>query len=216
MSFGLTEDGATLVQAMAWYHQATSHCVDQCWRRSLSPYGVTRPPWVKPLLKVVYITDEYYIPLQTTTTTTTKEQKQTKNNRGYTVTSHDSEFQKPHGGAVPLSWSVNEGSLLPAVATQLPGQFALHSTATRGGASTLTYNQVQLTTCDGAPWRTDISLALDGGSFEHLKTSVRPLPLLAPSACLDLHHSQATILNPFNKFPGNSDKTFLKHVQEIS
>ena len=26
--------------------QATSHCLSQCWPRSLSPYGVTRPQWV--------------------------------------------------------------------------------------------------------------------------------------------------------------------------
>ena len=83
--------------------------------------------------------------------------------------------------ALTPSWSVHEGSLLPAVATQPPGQFALRSTATHGGASTLTYNRVQLTTLDRAPWRTDISPALDGGSLEHFKTSVRPPPLLAPS-----------------------------------
>ena len=102
-------------------------------------------------------------------------------NRGYTVTSRDSEFQKPHGGVVPPSSNVDEGSLLPAVATQPPGQFALRSMATHDDASTLTYNWVQLMTLDRAPWRTDISPALDGGSFEHFKTSVRPPPLLAPS-----------------------------------
>ena len=31
---------------MAWCHQATSHYLSQCWPRSLSPYGVTRPQWV--------------------------------------------------------------------------------------------------------------------------------------------------------------------------
>ena len=61
--------------------------------------------------------------------------------------------------------TVMECSLLPAVATQPPGQFALHSTATQSDASTLTYNRVQLTTLERAPWRTDISPALDGGSF---------------------------------------------------
>ena len=35
----------TLVQVMAWCRQATSHCLSQCWPRSLSPYGVTRPQW---------------------------------------------------------------------------------------------------------------------------------------------------------------------------
>ena len=32
---------------MAWYRQAASHYLSQCWPRSLSPYGVTRPQWVK-------------------------------------------------------------------------------------------------------------------------------------------------------------------------
>ena len=34
---------STLVQVMAWCRQATSHYLSQCWPRSLSPYGVTRP-----------------------------------------------------------------------------------------------------------------------------------------------------------------------------
>ena len=32
---------------MAWCHEATSHYLSQCWPSSLSPYGVTRPQWVK-------------------------------------------------------------------------------------------------------------------------------------------------------------------------
>ena len=40
-------DKSTLVQVMAWCRQATRHCLNQCWPRSLSPYGVTRPQWVK-------------------------------------------------------------------------------------------------------------------------------------------------------------------------
>ena len=32
---------------MAWCRQATSHYLSQCWPRSMSPYGVTRPQWVK-------------------------------------------------------------------------------------------------------------------------------------------------------------------------
>ena len=32
---------------MAWCRQATSHYLSQCWPRSLSPYDVTRPQWVK-------------------------------------------------------------------------------------------------------------------------------------------------------------------------
>ena len=47
MSLDFTDDESTLVKVMAWCHQATSHYLSQCWPRSLSPYGVTRPQWVK-------------------------------------------------------------------------------------------------------------------------------------------------------------------------
>ena len=47
MSLDLTDDKSTLVQVMAWCRQATSHCMSQCWPRSLSPYGVAMPQWVK-------------------------------------------------------------------------------------------------------------------------------------------------------------------------
>ena len=43
MSLDFTDDQSTLVQVMAWCRQATSHYLSQCWPRSLSPYGVTRP-----------------------------------------------------------------------------------------------------------------------------------------------------------------------------
>ena len=46
-SEGLTDDKSTLGQVMAWCRQATSHYLTQCWPRSLSPYGVPRPQWVK-------------------------------------------------------------------------------------------------------------------------------------------------------------------------
>ena len=49
MSLDLTEDKSTLVQVMAWCRQATSHYLSQCWPRSVSPYGVTRPQWVNSL-----------------------------------------------------------------------------------------------------------------------------------------------------------------------
>ena len=32
---------------MAWCLQATSHYLNHCWLRSISPYGITRPQWVK-------------------------------------------------------------------------------------------------------------------------------------------------------------------------
>ena len=43
MLLDLTDDKSTLVQVMAWCHQATSHYLSQCWPRSMSPYGVIRP-----------------------------------------------------------------------------------------------------------------------------------------------------------------------------
>ena len=38
----LTDDKSTLVEVMAWCHQATSHYPNQCWRSSMLPYGITR------------------------------------------------------------------------------------------------------------------------------------------------------------------------------
>ena len=38
---------ATLVQVMAWCRQAPSHYLSQCWPRSMSSFGVTKPQWVK-------------------------------------------------------------------------------------------------------------------------------------------------------------------------
>ena len=46
MPLDLTDDKSTLVQVIAWCHQATSHYLSQCWHRSMSPNGVTRPQWV--------------------------------------------------------------------------------------------------------------------------------------------------------------------------
>ena len=41
------DDKSMLVQVMVWCRQATSHYLIQCWRRSLSPCGVTMPQRVK-------------------------------------------------------------------------------------------------------------------------------------------------------------------------
>ena len=49
MPLDFIDDQSTLVQVMAWCHQATSHYLSQCWPRSLLPYGITRPQWVNPL-----------------------------------------------------------------------------------------------------------------------------------------------------------------------
>ena len=42
-----SDDKLTLASVMAWCPQATSHYLSQCWPRYLSPYGTTRPQWVK-------------------------------------------------------------------------------------------------------------------------------------------------------------------------
>ena len=46
-SLDLSDDKSTLVQVMAWCRQATSHYLNQCWPRSLLPYGVAMPQWAK-------------------------------------------------------------------------------------------------------------------------------------------------------------------------
>ena len=46
-SLDLTDDKSTLLQAVAWCHKAPSHCLSQCWPRSMLPYGITKPQWVK-------------------------------------------------------------------------------------------------------------------------------------------------------------------------
>ena len=52
------DNKSALGQVMAWCRQASSHHLNQCWPRSVSPYGVPWPQWVKyPTLKIaVYIT----------------------------------------------------------------------------------------------------------------------------------------------------------------
>ena len=39
---------ANIGQVIVWCHQATSRYLNQCWPRSLLPYGVIRPQWVNP------------------------------------------------------------------------------------------------------------------------------------------------------------------------
>ena len=47
MSPDLTDNKSTLVQVMAWCHQASSHYLSQCWPRSMLPHGITRLHCVK-------------------------------------------------------------------------------------------------------------------------------------------------------------------------
>ena len=42
-----TDDKSTPVQVVAWCRQTASPYLSRCCPRSLSPYGVTRPQWVK-------------------------------------------------------------------------------------------------------------------------------------------------------------------------
>ena len=62
MSLDFTDDQSTLVQVMAWCRQQTSHYLSQCWPRSLSPYGVTRPQWVNGELtpRLIVVTLSYW------------------------------------------------------------------------------------------------------------------------------------------------------------
>ena len=46
ISLDFIDDQSTLVQVMAWCRQATSHYLSQCWPRSVTSYGITRPNWV--------------------------------------------------------------------------------------------------------------------------------------------------------------------------
>ena len=42
-----TFNKSTLVQVMAWCHQATSHHLNQCWPRYMSSYNITKSQCVK-------------------------------------------------------------------------------------------------------------------------------------------------------------------------
>ena len=43
----IVDSKPTVVQVMAWCREATSHYLNQCWPQFPTPYGVTRPQWVK-------------------------------------------------------------------------------------------------------------------------------------------------------------------------
>ena len=54
MSLNFTDGQSALIQVMAWCCQATSHYLSQCWPRSLSPYDVSRPQWVKACVIITF------------------------------------------------------------------------------------------------------------------------------------------------------------------
>ena len=49
----LTNEMSSLVQAVAWCHQATRHYLSQCWPRSMSPHDVAQPQWVNSIFTFV-------------------------------------------------------------------------------------------------------------------------------------------------------------------
>ena len=51
----LSNEKSTLVQVMAWCHQAASHYLSRCWLRYTSSFGVTMPQWVNELKEMLSI-----------------------------------------------------------------------------------------------------------------------------------------------------------------
>ena len=47
----LDDDRSTMVQVMAWWCQATSHNLNQCWLYCMKPYSITRGQWVNLMAK---------------------------------------------------------------------------------------------------------------------------------------------------------------------
>ena len=54
MPHNLTNEKSTLVQAMAWCLQATSHYLSQRWPKSMPQNGITRSQWDKPVESLVF------------------------------------------------------------------------------------------------------------------------------------------------------------------
>ena len=78
MLWDLTDGESTLVQVMAWCHQAISHYLNQCWPSLVLPYGITRPQWVNTLrqeqngchfadniFKCILLNENFYILFET-------------------------------------------------------------------------------------------------------------------------------------------------------
>ena len=56
----VTDDKSTLVQVMAWCPKAPSHYLSQCWPRSMSANGITRPQWVFSSMKTFSICETLF------------------------------------------------------------------------------------------------------------------------------------------------------------
>ena len=76
-----TDHKFTLGQLLAWCHQMPSFNLNQCWQRSMMPYGVTSPQYINVLssasvqftaydkslaicMSKIYINTNHYVPVQ--------------------------------------------------------------------------------------------------------------------------------------------------------
>ena len=50
----LNDDFYVLLHLVAWCHKATSHYLNQCWLRSMMPYGKTSSQWISKTLSIYY------------------------------------------------------------------------------------------------------------------------------------------------------------------
>ena len=64
MPLDLNDDKSTLDQVKALCHQAPSHNLIQYWPKSKSPYGVTRPQWVKHIDAETKLSPFFWQPFQ--------------------------------------------------------------------------------------------------------------------------------------------------------
>ena len=77
MQLNFSDDKSTLIQVMAWCHQAASHCLNQCWPSSMSPCGITRDQWINTLrprqngrhfaddiFKCIFLNENVWIPIK--------------------------------------------------------------------------------------------------------------------------------------------------------
>ena len=60
MSLDLTDNKSSLFQVMAWCRRATSDYLRQYWARSMSPYGVIRPQWIKKIAAILQMALQIY------------------------------------------------------------------------------------------------------------------------------------------------------------
>ena len=68
------DDKSKLVQVMAWHLAAPSHYLNQCWRSSMTPYGITSPQYgasLRPeqngcqfaenIFKIIFLNEKFFV-----------------------------------------------------------------------------------------------------------------------------------------------------------